>query len=118
MPKVMVRRLSSMVQPGAPTAGAPSSSWQKTASNTPGWTSSKTLSRDGQVERLNQGRRVVPTIVFTDGVVLTEPSNEELAAKLGLITTAKHSFYDLIIIGGGPAGLTAAIYSRGRGCTP
>ena len=50
----------------------------------------------------NHGKRSIPTIVFGDGSVLTNPSNAELAAKLGLKTTAKRSHYDLIVIGGGP----------------
>ncbi len=72
---------------------------------------------DGQslVERLNDGRRVVPTIVFDDGSKLVEPSNAELAAKLGLQTQAAMSFYDLIVVGSGPAGLTAALYAAREG---
>ena len=46
---------------------------------------------------------------------LVEPSNAELAKKLGLKTEAKKVYYDLIIIGGGPAGLTAAIYASREG---
>ena len=37
-----------------------------------------------EVERINEGKRIVPTIIFPDGEILTEPSNDELAAKLGL----------------------------------
>ena len=63
----------------------------------------------------NEGKRIIPTIVFEDDTFLVEPSNAELAKKLGLKTEAKKVYYDLIIIGGGPAGLTAAIYASREG---
>ena len=68
-----------------------------------------------EVERINEGKRIVPTIICPDGKILTEPSNDELAAKLGLYATAQHAFYDLIIVGAGPAGLTTAIYTAREG---
>lgn len=63
----------------------------------------------------NDGRRIIPTIVFEDDSFLVEPSNAELARKLGLKTEAQKTYYDLIIIGGGPAGLTASIYAAREG---
>ena len=50
----------------------------------------------------NEGKRIVPTIVFADDTFLVEPTNAELAAKLGLRTKASRSHYDLIVLGGGP----------------
>jgi len=70
---------------------------------------------EAYVLKRNDGKRIIPTIVFEDDTFLVEPSNAELAKKLGLKTEAKKVYYDLIIIGGGPAGLTAAIYASREG---
>jgi thioredoxin reductase (NADPH) len=67
------------------------------------------------VEKLNDGKRIIPTIVFDDGSFLVEPSNAELAQKLGLVTRDPHDFHDVTIIGAGPAGLTSAIYNARDG---
>jgi thioredoxin reductase (NADPH) len=64
-----------------------------------------------EVESRNGGKRIIPTVVFPDGSFLTEPSNDELADKIGLSRIATSPTYDLVIIGGGPTGLTTAIYA-------
>jgi thioredoxin reductase (NADPH) len=57
----------------------------------------------------------VPVLVPPDGTVLKSPSEAEIAAAVGLTTTPTTDFYDLIVIGGGPAGLGSAVYGASEG---
>jgi len=59
----------------------------------------------------------LPAAIFMDNSALADPSTAELATKLGLRTSATTSFYDLLIVGGGPAGLAAAVYGASEGLT-
>lgn len=67
------------------------------------------------VQQVNDGKQIIPTIIFEDGSLLVEPSNAELAAKLGIQPKARRDFYDLIAVGGGPAGLSTALYAAREG---
>jgi thioredoxin reductase (NADPH) len=59
--------------------------------------------------------RRLPVLITADGEVIIEPTQAELAAKVGLATIPDHEFYDLVVIGGGPAGLGAAVYGASEG---
>ena len=62
-----------------------------------------------------RGRRKLPVVFFPDGSVLIAPDYKSLAEKVGLRTQAEQPFYDLIIVGAGPAGLAAAVYGASEG---
>jgi thioredoxin reductase (NADPH) len=57
----------------------------------------------------------LPVVITPDGEALVEPADAELASRVGLATTPSKDFYDLIVIGGGPAGLGAAVYGASEG---
>ncbi|MGZ4529664.1 MAG: FAD-dependent oxidoreductase [Mycobacterium sp.] len=57
----------------------------------------------------------LPVVVTERGDTLVEPTDAQLADTLGLTTTPSQDFYDLIVIGGGPAGLAAAVYGASAG---
>jgi thioredoxin reductase (NADPH) len=85
------------------------------------WLDAEAADRDKEVhEALEVAERdslKLPAAIFLDNTGLSDPSTTELAAKLGLRTSATTSFYDLLIVGGGPAGLAAGVYGASEGLT-
>jgi thioredoxin reductase (NADPH) len=60
----------------------------------------------------------LPVVLFGDGTSLVQPDRTQLAARVGMRTEARNQFYDLIVVGGGPSGLAAAVYGGSEGlCT-
>lgn len=57
----------------------------------------------------------LPVVLFEDGDILKNPVEIDIAAKVGLKSTALEEFYDVVIIGAGPAGLAAAVYGGTEG---
>ncbi len=57
----------------------------------------------------------LPLVAAADGTALSAPSDSELAAHVGLATTPAEEFYDLVVVGAGPAGLGAAVYGASEG---
>jgi thioredoxin reductase (NADPH) len=77
------------------------------------------IEKDAQIRALvdtvdDRGSRL-PVVFFPDGSHLVEPDSRILAEKVGLRTQAQRPFYDLIIVGGGPAGLAASVYGASEG---
>ena len=66
------------------------------------------MSTTGDLSRL-------PVVLFPDGAHLIAPTNAELAKRVGLQTLATRPFYDVVIAGGGPAGLASAVYGASEG---
>jgi len=64
------------------------------------------------IEKINNGKRKIPTIIINDDIVLVEPENEELRQALKIDEVKEERIFDSIIIGGGAAGLTASIYAQ------
>jgi thioredoxin reductase (NADPH) len=76
-----------------------------------------TTSEDAKklVEERQLGPEQLPAVLFADGSMLTEANPDALAARVGLSTQATQEFYDMVVIGAGPAGLAAAVYGASEG---
>ena len=70
---------------------------------------------DPLLNALHPGMRHLPVLVFEDGTVLSRPTTAQIAEQVGLRTRSTTPFYDLVIVGGGPAGLAAAVYGASEG---
>ena len=83
------------------------------------WIDVETSATDPEVRRLldvlGPEAQNLPLLLFPDGSRMPEPSHADIAAKVGLRTRPETSFYDLLIIGSGPAGLAAAVYGASEG---
>ncbi|NJC24000.1 thioredoxin reductase (NADPH) [Arthrobacter pigmenti] len=77
------------------------------------------IERDAEASRLRDlagaAPEDMPIVLLPDGAVLKSPSTLELASALGLRTRAEQPLYDVCIVGGGPAGLAAAVYAASEG---
>lgn len=67
------------------------------------------------LEQAHVCERHLPVLIFPDGQVLVEPNLADVARRVGLETVASSPFYDLVIIGAGPAGLAGAVYGASEG---
>ena len=77
------------------------------------------IDRDAQAakeaEGFSDGVTELPLVVLEDDTVMVNPDRSELAVAVGIHAAAAHPFYDLVIVGGGPAGLAAAVYGSSEG---
>ena len=64
---------------------------------------------------VDHGAPKLPVVVYEDGSYAEAPENREIAERIGLQTRAEQEFYDLVIVGGGPSGLAAAVYGASEG---
>src|SRR3954466_15831416 len=67
------------------------------------------------IENAGQGAPKLPLVVYEDGTYAEAPENRDIAEQIGLRTRAEQQFYDLVIVGGGPSGLAAAVYGASEG---
>jgi thioredoxin reductase (NADPH) len=84
------------------------------------WLDIETAENDSQLQALldlldEEEKASLPLVIFPTGVRLPRPTLTDLAEKVGLKTRATQAFYDLAIVGGGPAGLAAAVYGASEG---